>query len=55
MTFKHLILQARALGADLLVHYAHSCLVPVDTTSLAMLYVFVDIAIDLQHFVDTIK
>eukprot|EP00048_Salpingoeca_helianthica_P009007 m.129241 g.129241 ORF g.129241 m.129241 type:complete len:438 (+) comp14751_c0_seq6:18-1331(+) len=46
---------ARALGADLLVHYGHSCLVPIDTTTMAMLYVFVDITIDTAHFVDTVK
>jgi len=46
---------ARALGADLMVHYGHSCLVPIDTTSIKMLYVFVDIKIDNQHVVETIK
>ena len=51
----HAYAKARALGADLLVHYGHSCLVPVDATSLAMLYVFVDIAIDLDHFLATVR
>ena len=46
---------ARALGADLMVHYGHSCLVPIDTTSIKMLYVFVDIKIDNQHVIDTIR
>ncbi len=46
---------ARALGADLMVHYGHSCLVPIDATSIKMLYVFVDIKIDNQHVVDTIR
>eukprot|EP00047_Mylnosiga_fluctuans_P020832 m.96866 g.96866 ORF g.96866 m.96866 type:complete len:429 (+) comp8647_c0_seq4:3-1289(+) len=46
---------ARALGADLLVHYGHSCLVPIDATAIAMLYVFVDINIDMAHLIDTIK
>ena len=47
---------ARALGADLMVHYGHSCLVPVDRTSgIKMLYVFVDIKIDSLHFVQTIQ
>lgn len=47
---------ARALGADLLVHYGHSCLVPIDrTTGIAVLYVFVDIKIDSLHFIETIK
>ncbi|THD20465.1 2-(3-amino-3-carboxypropyl)histidine synthase subunit 1 [Fasciola hepatica] len=44
---------ARALGVDLLVHYGHSCLIPLETPS--VLYVFVDIGIDLAHFVETIK
>ncbi|ESO97944.1 hypothetical protein LOTGIDRAFT_153055 [Lottia gigantea] len=47
---------AKALGADLMVHYGHSCLVPIDTTSgIQMLYVFVDIKIDLVHFIETVK
>ncbi|EDQ89968.1 uncharacterized protein MONBRDRAFT_16819 [Monosiga brevicollis MX1] len=46
---------ARALGADFLIHYGHSCLVPIDRTSINMLYVFVDIQIDMKHFLDTVK
>ncbi|XP_062602555.1 2-(3-amino-3-carboxypropyl)histidine synthase subunit 1-like [Saccostrea cucullata] len=47
---------ARALGADLMVHYGHSCLVPIDQTGgILMLYVFVDIKIDTMHFLDTIR
>lgn len=47
---------ARALGCDLMVHYGHSCLVPVDQMSgLKMLYVFVDIKIDVWHLVESIK
>ena len=46
---------ARALGADLMVHYGHSCLIPIDTTLIKMLYVFVDIKIDNQHVIDTLK
>ena len=46
---------ARALGADLMVHYGHSCLVPIDATTIKMLYVFVDIKIDNQHVADTIR
>ncbi|KAL7056580.1 hypothetical protein AAHC03_020860 [Spirometra sp. Aus1] len=44
---------AKALGVDLLVHYGHSCLVPLQCPSI--LYVFVDIQFDMPHFVDTIK
>ncbi|XP_075224838.1 diphthamide biosynthesis 1 isoform X2 [Lycorma delicatula] len=47
---------ARALGADLLVHYGHSCLIPVDqTVGIKVLYIFVDIKIDIHHFIETIK
>ena len=47
---------ARALGCDLMVHYGHSCLIPVDQTSqIKMLYVFVDIKIDSLHFIETVK
>ena len=45
---------ARALGCDLLVHYAHSCLIPVSTTRIATLYIFVDISIDTSHLVSTL-
>ncbi|TDH73493.1 hypothetical protein CCR75_007427 [Bremia lactucae] len=48
-------LSAIALGADFMVHYGHSCLVPIDVTSIKMLYVFVDIAIDVDHLIDCIK
>jgi 2-(3-amino-3-carboxypropyl)histidine synthase len=46
---------ARALGCDLLIHYAHSCLIPVSVTSIKTLYVFVDIGIDVQHFIATVE
>ncbi|XP_069040253.1 2-(3-amino-3-carboxypropyl)histidine synthase subunit 1 isoform X4 [Lepisosteus oculatus] len=47
---------ARALGADFMVHYGHSCLVPIDSTAgIKMLYVFVDIQIDTPHFLDTVR
>ncbi|EDV21578.1 uncharacterized protein TRIADDRAFT_3141, partial [Trichoplax adhaerens] len=47
---------ARALGADLMIHYGHSCLVPVDRTGgIKMLYVFVDIKIDTVRLIETIK
>ncbi|XP_069767884.1 2-(3-amino-3-carboxypropyl)histidine synthase subunit 1 isoform X3 [Narcine bancroftii] len=47
---------ARALGADFMVHYGHSCLVPIDATAgIKMLYVFVDIKIDSTHFVDSVR
>jgi 2-(3-amino-3-carboxypropyl)histidine synthase len=48
-------LSASALGADFLVHYGHSCLVPVDFTTLKVLYVFVEIAIDVAHMVECVR
>ena len=45
---------ARALGADFMVHYGHSCLVPIDATLIKMLYVFVDVQIDNRHVIETL-
>ena len=45
-------LGARALGCDLLVHYGHSCLVPIQHTVIPCLYVFVEITIDVPHLVE---
>nr|MBE5724758.1 putative diphthamide biosynthesis protein 1 [Cucujiformia] len=48
-------LTAKSLGVDLLVHYGHSCLVPIDQMQgLKVLYIFVDIKIDPLHFIETI-
>ena len=47
---------ARALGCDFMVHYGHSCLVPINNMpDIKMLYIFVHIKIDNSHFVDTLK
>uniref|UniRef100_A0A0N4ZY05 2-(3-amino-3-carboxypropyl)histidine synthase subunit 1 n=1 Tax=Parastrongyloides trichosuri TaxID=131310 RepID=A0A0N4ZY05_PARTI len=47
---------AKALGCDLLVHYGHSCLVPIqDTNGIHLLYVFVSIDINLTHFLEIVK
>ena len=46
---------AKALGADFMVHYGHSCLVPIDTVGIKTQYVFVDIQFDTSHLVETIK
>ncbi|CBI31120.3 unnamed protein product, partial [Vitis vinifera] len=48
-------LSAAALEADLLIHYGHSCLVPIDATSIPCLYVFVEIAIDVDLLIGTVK
>ena len=48
-------LAAKALGCDFLVHYGHSCLVSIKDCCLPnMMYVFVEIDIDVQHFIDTV-
>ena len=55
---------ARALNCDLLVHYGHSCLVPVDITTASpselplatqIMYVFVDVHFDTSHMIESIK
>lgn len=47
---------AKALKVDLLVHYGHSCLIPIDRTAdVKVLYIFVDIKIDPSHLIETIK
>jgi len=48
-------LTARALGADMLVHYGHSCLVPIDTCCIKTMYVFVEISVDLDHLLAALK
>ena len=44
-------LTARKLGVGLLIHYGHSCLVPINETVIPMLYVFVDIGINIDTFI----
>lgn len=46
---------AVALKVEFLIHYGHSCLVPIDFTKIPTLYVFVEIKFDVRHLVDTIK
>lgn len=46
---------AVALGCDMLVHYGHSCLVPIDQTTIKTLYIFVEIGIDSSHLTETIR
>lgn len=49
-------LTAKALKVDLLVHYGHSCLIPVDQIQdIKVLYIFVDIKIDPAHFIESVK
>lgn len=48
-------LTAKALGCNLLVHYGHSCLVPIAVTAVKVLYVFVEISIDTDHLAESIR
>ena len=43
-----------AIEADFIIHYGHSCLVPITDTKLKVLYVFVDILIDIDNLVQNI-
>lgn len=48
-------LASKALECDFIVHYGHSCLVPIqDLVIKNALYVFVEIAIDIEHLLQTI-
>ncbi|KAJ7774300.1 putative diphthamide synthesis protein-domain-containing protein [Mycena maculata] len=46
---------AVALGCDMLIHYGHSCLVPMDQTKIKTLYIFVEIAIDSLHLAQSVR
>lgn len=48
---------ASSMACDLIVHYAHSCLVPINQLSkhVKYLYIFLDIKFDLEHVVKCIK
>ena len=47
---------AKECGADFIIHYGHSCLIPIDkSSSLPSLYVFVDIQFDTVHLLETIQ
>ncbi|KAA0202634.1 hypothetical protein HAZT_HAZT011248 [Hyalella azteca] len=48
-------ISAARINADLLVHYGHSCLVPIDKTVIPIMYVFVDIQFDSAHFMKMIR
>jgi len=39
----------QSIPLDLLIHYGHSCLIPVSEMSTRVLYVFVEIRIDIEH------
>lgn len=43
------------LGAEFLIHYGHSCIVPISTNKIKVLYVFVEIFFDPEHLIRTIQ
>ena len=45
---------AYLLEADFIIHYGHSCLVPIPNTKVKTMYVFVDIMFDVEHLFKTI-
>ena len=48
-------LASKKLDCDFIVHYGHSCLVPIpDMTISNVLYVFVEIGIDIRHLLDSV-
>jgi len=48
-------LTSKQIGLDLSVHYGHSCLIPTDQTVVTTMYVFVDVAFSVDHFVETVE
>lgn len=46
---------AAKLGANYLIHYGHSCLVPITDMRIPVLYVFVEIRFDASHLIECIK
>lgn len=46
---------AKKLGADCLIHYGHSCLVPISSTCVKTLYVFVEIHFSTEHLLKTLQ
>jgi 2-(3-amino-3-carboxypropyl)histidine synthase len=43
------------LGAEFLVHYGHSCLVPMNELTIKVLYVFVEIHFDVSHLIQVLQ
>ena len=49
-------LASKQLGCDFIVHYGHSCLVPIQAMSIKnLLYVFVEIKFDIDMCVESIE
>lgn len=48
-------LACRSQGIDFLVHFGHSCLIPVDQTVVQTMYVPVTMKFSYEHLIETIK
>jgi len=48
-------LACQAVDVDFLVHYGHSCIVPTDQTAISMLYIHVEVQVDVEHLVETVR
>jgi diphthamide synthase subunit DPH2 len=46
---------AKKLGAQMMIHYGHSCLIPVNVTSIIVMYVFVEIYFDPAHLIECLR
>lgn len=48
-------LASKKLDCDFIVHYGHSCLVPIPNMTISnVLYVFVEIGIDIRHLLESV-
>lgn len=43
------------MGSDFIIHYGHSCLIPINETLVKTLYVFVEINIEITHLADSFQ
>ncbi|KAK1350407.1 subunit Dph2 of diphthamide synthase [Hamiltosporidium tvaerminnensis] len=48
-------ISAHSLGCDLLIHYGHSCLIPITSMLIQTLYIFVDIRFNTNHCTEMVK
>ena len=48
-------LACRSQGIDLLVHFGHSCLIPIDQTVVQTMYIPVTMKFNHEHLIETIK
>ena len=46
---------ADILGCDLIIHYGHSCLIPVTTTKIPVLYIFVEITLPHEGLLQVMR